>query len=178
VNLETDFLKLGVPFLELVIRCTVIYLALLLGMRLFGKREIGQFTLFDLVFVLLVANAVQPAMTGPDSSLTGGLVIVLTLLALNFTISFVRLRVPWFNRLVEPASAVVARNGKWNARELRRQGITGEEADAALREHGETSVTDTEMVRLEADGSLSVVPKDSEPSAQHHYRRVRFIRHP
>ncbi|MFY9615414.1 MAG: YetF domain-containing protein [Candidatus Dormiibacterota bacterium] len=178
MNLETDFLKLGVPFLELVIRCTVIYLALLMGMRLFGKREIGQFTLFDLVFVLLVANAVQPAMTGPDSSLTGGLIIVITLLALNFTISFVRLRVPWFNRLVEPASVVVAKDGKWNTKELRRQGITGAEADAALREHGETTVKETEMVRLEADGSLSVVPKDSDDPARHHARRVRFIRHP
>jgi uncharacterized membrane protein YcaP (DUF421 family) len=178
VNLETDFLKLGVPFLELVIRCTVIYLALLLGMRLFGKREIGQFTLFDLVFVLLVANAVQPSMTGPDSSLTGGLIIVATLILLNFTISFVRLRVPWFNHLVEPASVVVAKNGKWDKLELRRQGITGEEADAALREHGETSVGDTVMVRLEADGSLSVVPKDSERGGPHQRRRVRFIRHP
>ncbi len=178
MNLEADFLKLGVPVIELVIRCSAIYLALLLGMRLFGKREIGQFTLFDLVFVLLVANAVQPAMTGPDSSLTGGVIIVLTLLTLNFLISFVRLRVPWFNRLVEPASVVVAKDGKWNATVLRRQGITSEEADAALREHGETTVKDTEMVRLEADGSLSVVPKDSDDPAQHHRRRVRFIRHP
>lgn len=172
-----DFVKLSVPVAELVIRCTVIYLVLLFGMRLFGKREVGQFTLFDLVFVLLVANAVQPSMTGPDTSLGGGLLIILILLLLNFGVSFLRLRVPWFNRLVEPASVVVAKDGAWDLRELRRQGISMQEAEAALREHELTSVKDTRLVVLEADGSLSVVPKESG-GAGHRHRRVRFIRHP
>jgi len=61
----------------------VIYVALLAALRLFGKREVGQFTLFDLVLILLVANAVQPAMTGSDSSLLGGLIIILTLCVIN-----------------------------------------------------------------------------------------------
>ena len=65
--------ELHVPAWELMVRATVIYLALLVALRLFGKREVGQFTLIDLVLILLVANAVQPAMTGPDVSLTGGL---------------------------------------------------------------------------------------------------------
>src|SRR5437588_6752722 len=90
---------LGEPVWALIVRSVVIYLVLLLGMRFFGKREVGQFTLFDLVFVLLVANAVQPAMTGPDQSLGGGLVIIVTLLLVNFVISFLRLRVPGFGRL-------------------------------------------------------------------------------
>ena len=64
-----EFLKLTVPATELVLRCVVIYLVLLLGLRLFGKRTVGQFTLFDLVFILLVSNAVQPAMTGPGNDL-------------------------------------------------------------------------------------------------------------
>lgn len=152
----------------------MIYLVLLFGLRIFGKREVGQFTLFDLVFVLLVANAVQPAMTGPDSSLTGGLIIIATLLVLNFGISLLRIRVPAFNRLVEPRSAVVGRDGAWIAEELRRQGITDEECMAALREHGLASVAETKLVVLEADGSLSVVPTEG---GTHHRRRVRFIRH-
>ncbi|HEV3232600.1 MAG TPA: DUF421 domain-containing protein, partial [Candidatus Dormibacteraeota bacterium] len=79
-----------VPILELMARSTVIYLALLIGLRWFGRREVGQFTLFDLVLILLVANAVQPAMTGPDASLTGGLVIIVTLLVLNFAVARLR----------------------------------------------------------------------------------------
>jgi uncharacterized membrane protein YcaP (DUF421 family) len=169
------FLELGVPVWELVLRCTAIYVALLLGFRLFGKREVGQMTLFDLVLVLLVANAVQPAMTGPDASITGGVVIIVTLLSLNFVISFLRVRFKFVNRLVEPAPVVVARSGRWLKDELKKQELTDEEVMAALREHGLESVSEAKLVMLEADGSLSVVPK--EGSTAHHRRRVRFIRH-
>ncbi|MGH7863245.1 MAG: DUF421 domain-containing protein, partial [Candidatus Dormibacteraceae bacterium] len=78
---------LGVPALEIILRSVAIYAALFVALRIFGKREVGQFTLYDLVFVLLVANAVQPAMTGPDSSLSGGLIIVATLAVINFGMS-------------------------------------------------------------------------------------------
>ena len=169
------FLKLTLPAWELVIRSVGIYLALLIGFRLFGKREVGQFTLFDLVLVLLVANAVQPAMTGPDSSLTGGLVIIVVLLLANYTISWLRLRFPAFNRLVEPAAVTVAEDGHWLDAQLRRQGITPDECMEALREHGLEKIEQTRLVVLEPDGSLSVVPKDH---SVHHRRRVRFIRHP
>ena len=70
------WLQLGVPWWELALRAVVIYLVFFVGLRIFGKREIGQFTVFDLVLVLLVANALQPAMTGPDTSLTGGLILI------------------------------------------------------------------------------------------------------
>lgn len=166
---------LGVPWWELVLRCTAIYLVLLLGLRLFGKREVGQFTLFDLVFVLLVANAVQPAMTGPDSSLAGGLIIIATLLAVNLVVSWLRVNSTFFRRILEAKPTIVARDGKWIAEELRRQGIDEEDSDAALREHGLMSVSETELVVLEGDGSLSVVPRDRTGARRR--RRVRFIRH-
>jgi uncharacterized membrane protein YcaP (DUF421 family) len=145
-------------------------------LRLFGKREVGQFTLFDLVFVLLVANAVQPSMTGPDASLTGGLIIIATLLLLNFSVGWLRGHSRIFNRIVEPSSTVVARNGVWIPEELRRQGITDEEGEATLREHGLASIDETKLVVLEGDGSLSVVPKDPSAAGRRR-RRVRFIRH-
>src|SRR5207237_7923113 len=76
----------SIPAWELVLRAALIYGALLVALRLFGKREVGQFTLFDLVFILLVANALQPAITGPDTSLGGGLILIVTLVALNFLV--------------------------------------------------------------------------------------------
>lgn len=125
--------------------------------------------------ILLVANAVQPAMTGPDSSVGGGLVIIATLLTLNFLIGFARVRIPVLNRILEGRSAVVASGGRWDKAELKRQGITEEEGMAALREHGIETIGETRRVYLEADGSLSVIPK--EGSANHRRRRhVRFIR--
>ena len=172
-----DFLKLGVPAAELVLRCMVIYLVLLLGLRLFGKREVGQFTLFDLVFILLVANAVQPAMTGPDNSLTGGMIIIAVLILLNFAISYLRVRVPFIARLVEPPPAVVVKDGKWQTKVLKNQGVTDAEVLEALREHGVDSVKQVKAVTLEADGSLSVVTTDDAPVQQHRRRHVRFVRH-
>src|SRR5205807_6971190 len=92
MEMPEDLAKLAIPLWDLVLRCLVIYAALVVGLRLTGKREVGQFTLFDLVLVLLVANAVQPAMTGPDSSLAGGLVIIVVLLAVNTVVGRLRLR--------------------------------------------------------------------------------------
>ena len=74
---------LGTPVLELVIRAALIYLVFFAALRLFGKREIGQFTLFDLALVLLAANALQPAITGTDASILGGLIVIVTLFVIN-----------------------------------------------------------------------------------------------
>jgi uncharacterized membrane protein YcaP (DUF421 family) len=169
-------LHLGVPAAELVLRSVAIYLALLVGFRFFGSREIGQFTLFDLVLVLLVANAVQPAMTGPDSSLTGGVIIIATLLLTNFLVSQLRIRWPLFRRLVEPPSVVIGRDGKWLPGEVEKQSLTEEELEEALREHGLDDVKATRQVVLESDGSISVVPKDGATSSGRRRRKVRFLK--
>jgi len=168
--------KLGVPLLELVMRSVAIYVALLLGLRFFGNREIGQFTLFDLVLVLLVANAVQPAMTGPDSSLAGGLVIIVTLLVTNYLVSLLRVRSARFRSLVEPPSTVIGKAGKWLPGAAKKQSITDEELDEALREHGLENVSETKLVVLESDGSISVVPKDGTAGHRPRRRRVRFLK--
>jgi uncharacterized membrane protein YcaP (DUF421 family) len=71
----------------IALRTTVIYAVVLLGIRLSGKREVGQMTPFDLALLLLLSNAVQNAMTGPDTSVTGGIVAAVTLLLLNYVIA-------------------------------------------------------------------------------------------
>lgn len=166
---------LGESVITIVLRAVTIYFVLLLSLRAFGKREIGQFTLFDLVFILLVANAVQPAITGNDNSLTGGLVIIATLILLNFALSRLRLASPLIARILEPRPVVLAKDGIWNQSELRRQGISDEECLATLREHGLGSITEAELVELEADGTLSVVPKNRELHGGRR-RRVRFTK--
>ena len=78
---------LQVPALEIALRTALIYVALLLALRLAGKREVGQLTTFDLVVILLVSNAVQNAMVGPDNSLTGGLIAAGVLLGANYLVA-------------------------------------------------------------------------------------------
>ena len=168
--------QLAVPVWQLVLRSAVIYVALLLGLRLFGKREVGQFTLFDLVLVLLVANAVQPAITGPDSSLAGGLVIVVTLFGMNMIVAALRGRSPLLRRLTEGEATVIARDGAWIASALRKEGLEEEECMMALREHGFATVDDVALAVLETDGTISIVPR--EQGLRRGRRRVRSRRLP
>jgi uncharacterized membrane protein YcaP (DUF421 family) len=162
----------GVPWWQIVLRTVVIYLAFLLALRLFGKREIGQFTLSDLVLILLAANAVQPAMTGPDTSLVGGLVIVAALFLVNVALSWLRLHNRRAREFLEGHPTVIAKDGQWYPRVMEREGIDMDEALMALREHGIGKIDDVELAVLEVDGTVSVVPKDAA-SLRRGRRRVR-----
>ncbi len=169
-----NLLHLAVPWWELVLRSIGIYLVLLLGLRLFGKREVGQFTIFDLVFVLLVANAVQPSMTGPDASLLGGVIIVFSLLSANWIVG--RLDdIPAVHRILTSAPTVLLKDGVFDRKAMAKEGILDDEVEMAVREHGLVELKDIKLAVLESDGSISIVGKgDKTPRRR---RRVRFIRH-
>ena len=152
--------EMQVPAWELAVRATGIYIAVLIGLRLFGKREVGQFTLIDLVLILLLANAVQPAMTGPDTSLTGGLVIIVSLIVVNRAIAFARGKLPFVQWLVESPPTTIARDGTWVPGALEREELSQEDVTMALHEHGLTDVSEVKLAVLEGDGMISVVPLD------------------
>ena len=169
-------LTLGTPPLELVARAVVIYFVFFGALRLFGKREIGQFTLFDLALVLLAANALQPAITGSDASITGGLIVILTLFVLNRGISLLRVRSGWVRRVLEFGPTVIGRDGAWILPELVRQGLDLVDVEAALREHGLDDVGQMKLATLEADGSISIVGTDSGETSETNRRRRRYRR--
>lgn len=162
--------SLDVSGWSIVARTLVVYLALLAALRLAGKREMGQMTPFDLVVILLIANAVQNAMVGPDTSLTGGLIAAAVLIAANYGVAILRQRSPWVRRTVEGSPALLINDGKFVAENLRREGIDEDEVLMAIREHGIASVQDVRMAVLETDGSISIVPADATP--------MRTRRHP
>lgn len=165
---------LAIPAGHLVVRALVIYLALFTGLRLFGKREVGQFTLFDLVLVLLVANAVQPAVTGPDSSLLGGLVIMAALFAVNGALALLRMKSPLVRHLLSGHPTVLAQEGHWLPAALRREGVNEDDCLVALREHGLSRIEDVRLAVLEPDGTISVVPAGNVVLRSSH--RVRMLR--
>jgi uncharacterized membrane protein YcaP (DUF421 family) len=168
-------LKLDVPARNIALRTAAIYLVALIGLRLAGKREIGQMTVFDLVVLLLIANAVQNAMVGPDTSLTGGVLAAVVLLALNAAVARLRLRWPRLRRMIEGSPTLLVLHGEVLADHLRREGLNRETLETALREHGVAEVRDVEMAVLEIDGSISVVPISAET---HHIRRsVKYLKH-
>jgi len=167
-------LKLDVPAWNIALRTTAIYLVTLVGLRLAGKREMGQMTVFDLVVLLLIANAVQNAMVGPDTSLTGGMLAAVVLLVLNAVVARLRLRWPRLRRLVEGSPTLLVLHGQVLADHLRREGLDRVTLEVALREHGVAEMRDVEMAVLEIDGSISVVPISAET---HHIRRpVKYLK--
>jgi uncharacterized membrane protein YcaP (DUF421 family) len=154
-----------------VLRALLTYAALLLALRLFGKREVGQFTLYDLVFVLLVANALQPAMTGPDTSLTGGFVLIIALVGTNYLVGRFD-RMPRFHRLFTPAPAIIVRDGKYVPEVMRKEGVDQEEVEMSMREHGIVDLKDVQLGVLEPDGTISIVPAGTAISRTKH--RIRY----
>jgi uncharacterized membrane protein YcaP (DUF421 family) len=157
----------------LVARAVLIYVALLAALRLFGKREVGQFTLYDLVFILLVANALQPAITGPDTSVVGGLILVVALVGTNYLVGRLD-SLPRLHHLFTPGPAVIVRNGKYLPDVMRREGVDTDEVEMAIREHGIKDLKEVQLGVLESDGTISIVPTGSPMHRSKH--RVRFNR--
>ena len=171
----SEIFRLAIPWTHLLIRSVLIYIVFFIGLRLFGKRELGQFTTFDLVLVLLVANALQPAITGPDQSVTGGALIIAILLLFNRGVAMVRNRWPWFDRLIEPPPTVVVQDGNLVKPNLEKEGLSPDDIDMAVREHGFNNLSDVGLAVLENDGSVSVVGKGSAERFRRR-RRVRFLK--
>jgi len=161
----------SIPAWELVLRGVLIYGSLLVALRLFGKREVGQFTLYDLVFILLVANALQPAITGPDTSLVGGLILIVALVLTNWTVGRLD-RLPRFHSLFTPAPAVIVKDGLCLSDVMRREGVDRLEVEMAVREHGIADLKDVRLGVLEPDGTISIVPAEGIIHRSKH--RVRY----
>ena len=169
---------LGSPALEIVLRCVLVYTAVLIGLRLAGKREVGQMTPFDLVLILLISNAVQNAMLGPDTSLAGGLIAAGVLILMNFTLGRAARRWWRLGRVLRGHATLLVNRGIVVEAHLRQEGITIDELMAALREHGVASVEDVRLAVLEVDGSISVLKNDDvTPSAGKAHRRFRYLKH-
>lgn len=165
---------LAAPAWQIVARTAVVYAALFIGLRLMGKREMGQMTVFDLVLLLVISNAVQNAMVGQDTSITGGLIAAACLLLLNRLVALVRLRSPRLRRVIEGTPTVLVSRGRFMEAGLRREGIDRSEVETALREHGVAGVERVRLAVLEPDGSISVVPQETGTV---HIRRERFLKH-
>jgi uncharacterized membrane protein YcaP (DUF421 family) len=163
--------------LDLVVilaKTTAIYLFLVVGLRLLGKREMGQMTVYDLVLLIVLANSVQNAMVGTDVTLAGGLVAGTTLLILNRLFNLAILRSKRIANFMVGEPLLLVNEGKILTGHIQKEGITREQIMAALREHGLSKVADVRMAVLEVDGSISIVPGGTDVlRSRHHFRALR-----
>lgn len=148
------------PYLNVMISSAVIYVFITAAFRIFGKKELAQLSVLDIVFVLLISNAVQNAMVGSDTSLLGGLVAALTLFALNFLFKYMLYHFKAFSRFVEGEPVILVSEGKVKDRNLRKMEISTDELIEAIHEHGVHSIREVNLAILEVDGNISIMSND------------------
>lgn len=165
---------MAAPVWTVVVRTAAIYLAVFIGLRLMGKREMGQMTVFDLVVVLLISSAVQNAMVGRDTSLVGGMVAAFVLIVVNRAVGYLRLRGGRWGRMLEGTPTVLVEDGKFVESHLRREGLDRTEVEMVVREHGLDSVGEVRLAVLETDGAISIVPMTSHVMRGH--KRIRQLK--
>jgi uncharacterized membrane protein YcaP (DUF421 family) len=151
---------LSLPWWEFIARAVIVYAFMLLMLRLTGKRQIGQLAPFDLVLLLVLSNAVQNAMNGGDNSVLGGVLSALSLLGINWLISWSTFRNKRLARLIEGKPEVLVHNGHIFQDVMLRQQLTQSELDSALRAAGCADVSHVHFAILENNGQISVRLKD------------------
>ena len=150
-----DFLKND--YLSIVISSIAVYLFMILAIRLFGKKELSQLSVIDLVFILLISNSVQNAMVGSNTTLGGGLVAASALFLVNFLMKRAIYRFPSLSKFIQGEAIMLVYKGKMKIDNMHRTRITHEELLEVMREHGVNSVSDVDLAILEVDGNISIL---------------------
>ena len=152
--------------LEIVGRVTVIYVAAMILLRLSGRREMAELGPMDLLAMLLVSEAVSPALTGGDDSLGAGLLAAATVMALGVLVSWMTFRWRRAERLITGEAAVLIDHGKLRPEVLRRYRITNDELRAKLHENGLQRVEQVKRAYVEADGDVTIIEEDQAEASK------------
>jgi uncharacterized membrane protein YcaP (DUF421 family) len=154
-----DMFVLAVPILEKILRPAIVYLFLVVGLRLSGKRELVQLNPFDLVVLLTLSNTVQNAIIGDDNSVTGGIIGATSLLAINYLVVRFLYDHHKLDTLIEGKADVLIEDGKVQTRHLKRELITMAQLEAAARKQGLDSLGDVNQCILEPGGTLTFLAR-------------------
>jgi len=158
----------AVTVLEKMFRPVVVYLFLVVGLRLGGKRELAQINPFDLVVLLTLSNTVQNAIIGNDNSVSGGILGATTLLAINWIVVRVIYRNRKLGRFIEGRADILMSGGKVQKDHLDREMITKEELLAAAHKQGIGSLHEVERCLLEPNGTITFIQKQPTPDMERH----------
>lgn len=151
---------LSVPWWELIVRAGVVYLVLLVMVRFTGKRTVGQFTPFDLIVVMLLAEGVTGSLSGGDESLPGGLLIAATLVLLDMAIAVATSRSQKIDAVMQGNPVLIGRDGVIYRDVLKRERVPLADVEKALRA-ADCQIEDMRMAILEADGNINIMKKPS-----------------
>jgi uncharacterized membrane protein YcaP (DUF421 family) len=163
-----DMFVLGGPILEKILRPVIVYVFLIVGLRLSGKRELAQLNPFDLIVLLTLSNTVQNAIIGNDNSVTGGIIGASSLLAINYLVVRFLYDHRKLEQIVEGSPDVLIENGQVHERKLKRELITKEELAAAARKQGFDTLSEVRQCILEPGGTLTFIAKKPDTEDYRH----------
>jgi len=157
-----DLFALSAPWWHFVLRGVAIYVLVTVLMRASGKRAMGQFTSFDLILLILIGNAVQNGINGGDNSLTGAVIMAVTLIVLNWVVAWLSSRSQRFRWMAEGKPSLLAENGRVDHRMLRRQLISEDDFKNAMRLAGCAGAHDIKRAILEPNGRIMIETTDGK----------------
>jgi len=163
-----DMFVLGLPLAEKILRPIVVYLFLVVGFRVAGKRELAQLNPFDLVVLLTISNTVQNAIIGDDNTITGGVLGGTTLLVVNWVVVKFLYTHERIDQIVEGSPEVLLENGQVVEAALRRELITRHELEAAAHKQGFGSLEDVDRAVLDPGGSIAFMARKPSPETARH----------
>ena len=170
-----DMFALGLPIVEKMLRPMIIYGFLVVGLRLSGKRQLAQLNPFDLVVLMTLANTVQNAIIGDDTSLTGGIIGAGTLLLVNYAVVRFLYGHRKLDHLIEGRPDVLIENGRVLKERLKKELVTLEELKASAHRQGFASFEEVERAVLEPGGTISFFAKEPPPELARHQELVRRL---
>lgn len=154
--------EMQLPWWELIVRATLVYFAVLVMVRLSGKRTIGEFSPFDVIVLLLLSEAAQGSLTGSEQSLQGGLIVIATLILLNYALAFLATRSNKVESLVEGDPVTLIRDGVKRVDALRRNNIPDGDLAELMRSNGIRHESEVDWAVLEPDGKVSFFKREGK----------------
>ncbi|HWQ22177.1 MAG TPA: YetF domain-containing protein [Clostridia bacterium] len=161
---------------QVALRTAIVYVLVLAGLRVAGKREMGELASFDFVMILLLANAVQNAMTGPNTTVMGGIVAAATLLVINYGVSALVHRYPRLRRIILGQRTTLIEQGIPQLDTLEREHIDEEEIMTAAREHDIQKLSDIRTAWLEVDGNITFQTMNGRHMRVSRKKKVRYLK--
>ncbi len=156
-------------WVEKILRPMIVYAALIILLRIFGKRELGQLNPFDLVVILSLSNTVQNAIIGADNSLVGGIVGASFLLAINYAVAHLKFKSPKIEGFIEGRSRTIIENSVINQRAVKSELLTAQDLNTIAHREGLDSAKDIEKCVLDSNGSFLV--EGNTRTSEENFRR-------
>src|SRR5205085_5998035 len=166
--LSNDMFSLALPVLEKILRPIIVYAALVLLLRIFGKRELAQLNPFDLVVLVSLSNTVQNAIIGDDNSVTGGMLGAFTLLLINYLVVRFLFKHRRLDQFVEGKPTTLIEDGRLRKKALAKELLTESELLTVAHRQGFASTKDVELCVLEPGGTFFLQGKQPALAEQRH----------